>query len=148
MLKVATQTNAPDNAIFEPLWSRNYIDHVQITVAESVGVEHRAGYYDKAGVLRDMFQNHLLQLLTLTAMEPPSIFSADASRDEKVKVLRDHAARQLETERSGADACSGGKAMVSRLRASRSTARGGLRDAAGRRHRWYQNRPGTVQRGI
>ena len=73
--------------IFEPIWNRNYIDHVQITAAEEVTVGHRAGYYDSAGVLRDMFQNHLLQLLTLTAMEAPARFEADAVRDEKVKVL-------------------------------------------------------------
>jgi glucose-6-phosphate 1-dehydrogenase len=76
------------NAIFEPIWNRNYIDHVQITVAETVGVESRAGYYDTAGVGRDMLQNHMLQLLTLTAMEPPYAFDARALRDEKVKVLQ------------------------------------------------------------
>jgi glucose-6-phosphate 1-dehydrogenase len=75
------------NAIFEPLWNRRYIDKVLITVAESVGVGRRAGYYDKAGVLRDMVQNHALQLLTLTAMEPPVAFNATALRNEKVKVL-------------------------------------------------------------
>ena len=76
------------NSIFEPVWNRNYIDHVQITVAEQVSVGHRAAYYDTVGVLRDMFQNHLLQLLTLTAMEWPSHYQADIVRDEKVKVLR------------------------------------------------------------
>jgi len=76
------------NSIFEPLWNRRYIDHIQITVAETLGVEHRAGYYEKAGVLRDMFQNHIFQLLALTAMEPPSVFEAERVRDEKVKVFR------------------------------------------------------------
>jgi glucose-6-phosphate 1-dehydrogenase len=75
------------NTIFEPLWNRNYIDHVEITVAEQVGVEHRARFYDGIGVLRDMFQNHLLQLVTLVGMEPPVSFEATALRNEKVKVL-------------------------------------------------------------
>jgi len=76
------------NGIFEPLWNQKYVDHVQITVAESIGVEGRGGYYDKAGVLRDMVQNHMMQVLSLVAMEPPVAMEADAIRDEKVKVLR------------------------------------------------------------
>jgi glucose-6-phosphate 1-dehydrogenase len=67
------------NTIFEPLWNRNYIDHVQITASEILGVEHRAGYYDKAGQLRDMFQNHMFQLLTLIAMESPVKFEANTT---------------------------------------------------------------------
>jgi glucose-6-phosphate 1-dehydrogenase len=75
------------NTIFEPVWNRNYVDNVQITVSEQVGLEKRAGFYDNVGVLRDMFQNHLLQLLTLVAMEPPISFKAEGLRNEKVKVL-------------------------------------------------------------
>jgi glucose-6-phosphate 1-dehydrogenase len=76
------------NGIFEPIWNRRYIDHVQITVAETVGVESRGAYYEEAGALRDMVQNHMFQLLALTAMEPPISFAPDVVRDERVKILR------------------------------------------------------------
>lgn len=76
------------NGIFEPIWNRQFIDHVQVTVAESIGIEGRAGFYERAGAIRDIFQNHLLQLVALTAMEPPIDFTADSVRNEKVKVLR------------------------------------------------------------
>jgi glucose-6-phosphate 1-dehydrogenase len=93
------------NGIFEPFWNRQYIDHVQLTVAESIGVEKRGGYFDSAGITRDILQNHLLQLVSLVAMEPPVAFEADAVRDEKVKVLRalrplEHAVRGQYTEGS------------------------------------------------
>jgi len=76
------------NGIFEPIWNRQYVDHVQITVAETIGVEERAGYYEHAGAMRDIVQNHLLQLLALVSMEPPAAFDDKAVRDEKVKVMR------------------------------------------------------------
>lgn len=76
------------NAIFEPIWNRNYIQQIQITIAETVGVEHRGGYYDQAGAMRDMFQNHMMGMLALVAMEPPVAFAAEAIRDERVKLLR------------------------------------------------------------
>ncbi len=76
------------NGIFEPIWNRQFIDHVQVTVAESMGIENRAAFYEQAGAIRDIFQNHLLQLVALTAMEPPIDFTADSVRNEKVKVLR------------------------------------------------------------
>ncbi len=84
------------NGIFEPTWNQNYVDHVQITVAETVGVENRASYFDQSGTLRDMVPNHLLQLLSLTAMEPPISFSSDAVHDEQSKVL--HAIQSVSEE--------------------------------------------------
>jgi glucose-6-phosphate 1-dehydrogenase len=85
------------NAIFEPVWNRRYVNHVEITAVETLGVEHRAGYYEQSGVLRDMFQNHMMQLLALTAMEPPSAFEDNRVRDERVKVFR--ALRPFEVDR-------------------------------------------------
>jgi glucose-6-phosphate 1-dehydrogenase len=84
------------NGIFEPIWNRRYVDHVQITVAETVGVEQRGSYYEKAGALRDMVPNHLLQLLALTAMEPPISFEGEAVRDEKAKIL--HSLQPIDPE--------------------------------------------------
>jgi glucose-6-phosphate 1-dehydrogenase len=84
------------NGIFEPIWNRRYIDHVQISVAETVGVEQRGSYYDESGALRDMVPNHIMQLISLTAMEPPISFQADAVRDEQAKIL--HAIQPLSSE--------------------------------------------------
>jgi len=84
------------NSILEPLWNRNFIDHIQISAAESIGIEYRANYYEKSGALRDMIQSHLMQVMTLVAMEPPVEYTADAVRDEKIKVLR--AVRPFEDE--------------------------------------------------
>ncbi len=92
------------NAIFEPVWNRNHIDNIQITIAETLGIEHRASYYDKSGAMRDIFQNHMFQMLALVAMEPPTSFDADPVRDEKVKLLR--AVRPFDCNWSPQAACS------------------------------------------
>jgi glucose-6-phosphate 1-dehydrogenase len=84
------------NGIFEPLWNRRYVDHIQITVAESIGIEGRGKFYEETGAVRDVLQNHMLQLVSLVAMEPPATFEADALRDEKVKVLRAIGARPMD----------------------------------------------------
>ena len=87
------------NGIFEPIWNRNFIDHVQLTVAETVGVERRGGYYDEIGAFRDVVENHMLQLLAIVAMEPPVVFDAEPVRDEKLKVLK--ALRRIPPEQTG-----------------------------------------------
>ena len=84
------------NSIFEPLWNRRYIDHVQITVAEDIGVGHSGPFYETAGVVRDIVQNHIMQLIALVAMEPPVGFEADFIRDEKIKIL--HTMRAMDDE--------------------------------------------------
>jgi len=84
------------NSIMEPLWNRNYIDHIQISTSETIGIEYRANYYEKSGALRDMIQSHIMQMMTLVAMEPPVEYTADAVRDEKIKVLR--AIRRIKPE--------------------------------------------------
>ena len=111
------------NGIFEPVWNRNFVDHVQITVAESIGVEGRGRFYEEAGALRDIVQNHLLQVLSFVAMEPPASFEAEAVRDESAKVLGARAA----------DAHDRRRARPVRRRLRRGRARAGLRRGGGRR---------------
>ena len=124
------------NGIFEPVWNRRYVDHVQITVAESLGVEDRGAFYEETGASRDILQNHLLQLLTLVAMEPPASFEADALRDEKVKVLRAIAPDDART-RSGATS-----SAASTARAGSAPSRcAGYRAGAG-------GRPGVGDRDV
>jgi len=119
------------NGIFEPLWDRKYIDHIQITMAETDGVGTRAGYYEHAGVVRDVFQNHLLQLLCLTAMEAPAVFNAKSVRDEKVKVL------------NSIEECSGEKALENTFRAQYVS---GMIN--GKRVPSYRDEPGVAPESI
>ena len=93
------------NGIFEPIWNRNFVDHVQLTVAETVGVERRGGYYDEIGAFRDVIENHMLQLLAIVAMEPPVVFEAEPVRDEKLKVLK--ALRRIPPNKLASLRCAG-----------------------------------------
>ena len=119
------------NGIFEPLWNRRYVDHVQITVAESIGVEGRGKFYEEAGVLRDIVQNHVLQLLCLVAMEPPVAFEPNAVRDEKVKVLAVHPAAVARGD-PARHACAG---STDRARSTGSRSRATARRRTSRRCR-------------
>ena len=121
------------NSLFEPVWGREHVDHVQITVAEDIGVEGRGKFYEQTGVTRDIVENHLMQLLCLTAMEPPISLSADAVRDEKVKVLR--SLRRLEPSEVRR------QRRARAVRAGRRARRGGARVPRGARrlprvHAW------------
>ena len=114
------------NGIFEPIWNRQFIDHVQITVAESIGIEGRAGYYEQAGAIRDIFQNHLLQLVAITAMEPPIDFTADsrAQREGEGAAVDAHAgpeARRARPVRARASSRARRCAATARRTASRLT---------------------------
>ena len=132
------------NAIFEPVWNHRYVDHVQITVAESIGVEHRAAFYEETGVVRDIVQNHLLQVLALVAMEPPAAFDADSVRDEKTKVLR--ATRPLTLENAVRGQYGAGYEAGEEVAAlhGRAAGTGRLRDA---RPSWRRSSTSTTGAG-
>ena len=122
------------NGIFEPVWNRRYIDHVQISVAETVGVEGRGSYFDTAGPLRDMVPNHIMQLISLTAMEPPISFDANAVRDEQAKIL--HAIQPMSDEEVlSRDRCAGQYGEGTRGRKARAGVSRGTGCSTGLAHR-------------